>query len=97
MYDINQLAIMKAAAYTGRDKIRDFYDICFICKNYFEELHQDVKNVIANAIEYKGIEQYDYIVKDQQDDLIDEKKLLTDFLLVCDKLGIFAYDNKDNN
>ena len=97
VYDINQLAIMKAAAYTGRDKIRDFYDICFICKNYFEELHQDVKNVIANAIEYKGIEQYDYIVKDQQDDLIDEKKLLTDFLLVCDKLGIFAYDNKDNN
>ena len=97
VYDINQLAIMKAAAYTGRDKIRDFYDICFICKNYFEELHQDVKNVIANAIEYKGIEQYDYIVEDQQDDLIDEKKLLTDFLLVCDKLGIFAYDNKDNN
>ena len=97
VYDINQLAIMKAAAYTGRDKIRDFYDICFICKNYFEELHQDVKNVIANAIEYKGIEQYDYIVKEQQDDLIDEKKLLTDFLIVCDKLGIFAYDNKDNN
>ena len=36
VYNINELCLMKAMAYSGRDNIRDLYDICFICNNYFK-------------------------------------------------------------
>ena len=81
---------MKASAYSGRDKIRDLYDICFICNNYWNELSEDVKSFIRIAIEYKGLEQFEYIIKDQKDELIDNKKLEDDFLKMYDKLGILS-------
>lgn len=93
VYNINQLAIMKANAYTGRDKIRDFYDVCFICNNYWDELEDSVKSIITTALEYKGFEQYEYIIKDQKDILIDNDKLLDDFLNTCNKLGLLTNES----
>lgn len=95
VYNINQLAIMKANAYTGRDKIRDFYDICFICNNYWNDLDTNVKAIVRIALEYKGLEQYEFIIKDQQDELINNDKLLEDFLTVCDKLDLLTEDIDD--
>lgn len=88
VYNINELAIQKTSAYNQRDKIRDLFDICFICNNYWNELSQDTKSMIENAVEYKGIEQYDYITRDQSDELIDNEMLLVDFLKICDKFGL---------
>lgn len=81
---------MKANAYSGRDKIRDLYDICFICNHYWENLSEDVKSLIRVAVEYKGIEQFEYIVRDQKDELIDNKKLIDDFLKTYEKLGLLS-------
>lgn len=97
VYNINQLAIMKANAYTGRDKIRDFYDICFICNNYWDELDNSVKAIVRTALEYKGLEQYEYIIKDQYDELINNDKLLEDFLIVCDKLDLLTENIEEQN
>lgn len=93
VYNINELCLMKTMAYSGRDKIRDLYDICFICNNYFEKISSDVKNSIRVAVEYKGIEQFEYIIKDQKDELIDSKKLENDFLNVYNKLGLLSSNN----
>lgn len=90
VYNINQICLMKANAYSGRDKIRDLYDICFICNNYWDDLSDDVKNFIRVAVEYKGLEQFEYIIKDQKDELIDNDKLVTDFLKMYEKLGLLS-------
>lgn len=98
VYNINELCLMKSMAYSGRDKIRDLYDICFICNNYWDKLSDDVKNSIRVAIEYKGIEQFEYVIKDQKDELIDNKKLEDDFLKVYDKLGLlFEQEESEDN
>lgn len=94
VYNIDTLCIMKTNAYSGRDKIRDLYDVSFICNNYYDELSEPTKTMLRNAIEYKGVEQFDYIVQEQHDTLIDEDKLAEDFLNMYEKLGLL-YDNEE--
>ena len=36
VYTIDRICQLKTGAYQGRDKIRDLYDICFICDRYFD-------------------------------------------------------------
>lgn len=94
VYDIDTLCRMKTNAYSSRDKIRDLYDITFICNNYYDRLSSQTVLQMQDALGYKGIEQFDYILKVQRDELIDENKLAADFLLMFDKLGIL-YDEKE--
>ena len=96
VYNINELCLMKAMAYSGRDKIRDLYDICFICNNYWDKLSDNVKDTIRVAIEYKGLEQFEYIVKDQKDELINNDVLEDEFLKLYDKLGLLSEEAEDN-
>lgn len=90
VYTINQICLMKANAYSGRDKIRDLYDVCYICNNFWDELSNDVKNMIRVAVEYKGVEQFEYVIKDQKDELINNEKLETEFLKMYEKLGLLS-------
>jgi predicted nucleotidyltransferase component of viral defense system len=94
VYQIEPLCLMKATAYAARDKIRDLYDLSYICNNFFDELSSQTLLTVRNAIEYKGIEQYDYLVKQTKDELIDVVKLGDDFLKMYDKLGLL-YDSGD--
>jgi predicted nucleotidyltransferase component of viral defense system len=94
VYNIDELCAMKTNAYSGRDKMRDLYDLSFICKAYFEQLSDKTISFLRNAMEYKGVEQFDYIMREQKDDLIDENKLAEDFLLMFDKLGLL-YDEEE--
>lgn len=94
VYTIDSLCAMKANAYVGRDKIRDLYDLAFICNRHWDTLPATLKAVVRNAVEHKGIEQFDYIVRDQQDDLIDKDKLAGDFLEMYDKLGLLFDENE---
>ena len=94
VYNINTLCIMKTNAYASRDKIRDLYDVSFICNHYFNQLSSQTIALLRTAIEYKGIEQFDYIVREQQDELIDQGKLADDFLSMYDKLGLL-YNEKE--
>ena len=91
VYNIEPLCIMKINAYTNRDKIRDLYDVTFICKRFFDLLSPQTIALLRSAVEYKGIEQFDFLIKDQQDELIDSGKLAEDFLDMYDRLGLL-YD-----
>ncbi len=94
VYILDTLCIMKANAYTGRDAIRDLYDLAFICNNHMENLTPQTIALVRNALEYKGIEQFDYMVQTQEDELIDNEKLAEDFLLMFDRFGLL-YDAQE--
>ena len=94
VYNINSLCIMKANAYSSRDRIRDLYDITFICNNYWEQLNDAVKALVRETILHKGIVQFDYLVKNQPDELVNTDKLADSFLKMYDRLGLLAEDGE---
>ena len=94
VYKIDSLCVMKTNAYVSRDKIRDLHDLVFICNKYWNELPPHTKSVVRNAVEFKGIEQFDYLIKDQKDDLVDIEKLAEGFLEMYDNLGLL-YDERE--
>jgi hypothetical protein len=87
---------MKASAYLSRDRIRDLYDVSFICNKYLNQLSEPVKNQIRDAIEYKGLEQFDYLVSTQKDELINESALVDSFLKMTDNLGVLLEIDEEN-
>lgn len=96
VYTIDMLCMMKNNAYMSRDKIRDLYDLCFIGEKYYDRLSPATKAGLQNALEYKGLEQFDYVIQTQKDPLIDNNKLAEQFLNLYDKLGIL-YDEAEKN
>jgi predicted nucleotidyltransferase component of viral defense system len=94
VYNIESLCVMKTNAYAGRDKIRDLYDVTFICNNYFDRLSPQAAALLRSALEHKGIAQFDYVVRNQPDDLIDSDKLAADFLAMHDRLGLLLDENE---
>lgn len=90
VYDINQMAMLKCNAYLGRDRIRDLYDLCFIFQKYESELSAAAKNQITEAFSVKGIEQVEYLLETQADELVDKNRLFDDFFVVCEKLGLIT-------
>ena len=51
---------------------------------------------MQEALERKGLEQYDILINEQSDPLIDNDKLLEDFLNAWDKIGLnFDKDEKE--
>lgn len=96
VYNINKLCILKSSAYSGRDKLRDLYDLCFIINNYYEELSNDTISIVKSVVEYKGIEQFDYFDKPEYyDELIDMNKLSEDFLKMYNKLGLLSEESQE--
>lgn len=96
VYSINRLAQMKANAYASRDKIRDLYDLSFICNHFYSNLSSQTINILSDAVGNKGIEQFDYLLSTQYDPLIDKDKLASDFLSMNEKLGLL-YSNEERN
>jgi len=94
VYDIEPLCVMKVNAYAGRDKIRDLYDVTFICNNYFDCLSPQTVALVRGAVEHKGIAQFDYVVRNQPDELIDCDKLALDFLTMYERLGLLLDKNE---
>ena len=90
VYTLDELARLKAAAYSGRDKIRDLYDVAFICTHHFDKLSASAQDALRSALEYKDLEHFDYIVRTQRDELIDPDALETMFLESFDKLGLLS-------
>lgn len=88
VYPIDKLLGMKINAYNGRDKIRDLYDIVFILKNYKEQIPDILIEQLKNSFEYKGLEQFDYLIKTQDDSLIDKDRLAENLLEIYDELGL---------
>lgn len=87
-YTIDFLANFKANAYAMRDTIRDLYDISFIINNFWDSLSDSTKRNFQDILSYKGLEQYDYVIHQQKDALVDNEKMLKDFLRAYDRLNI---------
>jgi predicted nucleotidyltransferase component of viral defense system len=94
VYNIDTLCVLKTYAYSNRDKIRDLYDIAFICNNYFNLLSRQTATLLRTMLEYKGLEHYDYITQNQPDTLIDPDKLADDFLKMYDRLGLLLNETE---
>lgn len=92
VYNIDSICMMKINAYASRDKIRDLYDLTFICNNYW--VSPVIINMVRNCVEYKGLEQFDYLINQQSDELIDNNKLADDFLKMYDRLGLLIGDDE---
>jgi len=68
------------------------YDVTFISKHYHDVLSPQTIVLMRNSVEYKGIEHFDYIIREQQDELIDNDKLSEDFLTMFDRPGLLHDD-----
>lgn len=88
VYTIDRLAQLKASAYQNRDKIRDLYDLCFICNKHFDDLTPRTVVQIQDALAFKGLDYFDYVVNTQKDPLINPDKLVDSFLKMYDKLDL---------
>jgi predicted nucleotidyltransferase component of viral defense system len=96
VYNLDTLAMMKNNAYQSRAKIRDLYDLSFILAHYWDNVRQQTKAAVANAMSYNGLERFYYYVKTQQDALIPKDQvdeMTNNFLSVYDRLGL-ADDEK---
>ena len=94
VYSINRFAQLKSAAYLGREKIRDLFDLTFICNHYYDQLSHDALNGIRDVLSVKGIDQFDYLIATQDDPLIDKDMLADSFLKSFEKLGLLI--DQDN-
>lgn len=88
VYSIESILLMKLNAFNHRDKIRDLYDIVFIYSNYKNNINSSLLFMLRDAVAYKGLEQFDYLIKDQSDELIDNDKLAEGFLSMYFDLGL---------
>lgn len=85
VYRMDYLASMKINAYLARDRIRDLFDVSFIVNNYWQELSPAVQSTIRFALAEKGLEQFDVVIAQQKDALIDPDKLESEFLQAIEK------------
>lgn len=73
VYGIKELINMKATAFSGRDKIRDFYDLGFLLKEYPKYFSRDNLLSIHQKITYAGEEELNLLLLEE----VEKHKLVT--------------------
>ena len=88
-YSIDNLFSMKLSALSGRTKIRDLYDICFIYNNFKDKLSNTNIILLDNNLSQKPADYFEYLIKTQGDDeFIDNEKFEDSYLkMICDLSG----------
>lgn len=94
VYNIDTLALLKNNAFQQRTQLRDLFDACFICNNYFNELQNNTKTAIRSALSYRGLDYADWIIQTQSDPLVDPEQLATSVLEAFDVCGLI--DQRDD-
>ena len=92
VYTISELCVLKSFAYVSRDKLRDLFDLTYIAQRYYDELSDAARDALQRALEYKDLEQFDYLVRTQSDPLIDPDLLADRFLRTMDQAGLLRDD-----
>lgn len=87
VYKINELSNLKLSTYLLRDRLRDLFDLCFICNNYFNDLTAGTILLLSDVFIRGGLKHCDYLIYRQHDELIDKDKLRASFLEAFGKLG----------
>ena len=54
VYKLDELCRMKTHAYSSRDRIRDLYDLTFICNNYWNELSDNILSPCRTVYPIRG-------------------------------------------
>ena len=62
----------------------------WICCEHYDDIDQSARDAIRTALEYKDVEQFDYVVKSDPDPLIDVDLLETRFLTALEKSGLMS-------
>ena len=94
VYCLDALARLKAAAYLGRDTIRDLYDVTFLVNEHFDELSQASRSLLPGALANKGLDQFEVVRAENNDDLIDTDQLATHLLEAYERLGIESMEEE---
>lgn len=87
-YNIDDLALRKGAAYQYGNRLKDLYDVCYICGHYLDDLSPYVLEQLKINMGINGIRQCEYVINTQEDDSVDKNRLVRDYLAVYDKLGL---------
>lgn len=87
-YNIDQLAIMKATAYSARDTLRDLFDVTFIVNTFYERLSEPTQAMLRYALAEKGLEQFDILTAQEHDELIEPDTLASNLLNAFDVLDL---------
>lgn len=65
VYLVDELIKMKGVAFSGRDKIRDFYDLGYLLKNYPDKFSKENLFNIREKIFYAGEDELNLLLKDE--------------------------------
>lgn len=57
--------IGKINAYMSSDKLEDLCGVVHIINRYYDKLSHSIRMMLCNALEYKGIAHFDYVVSTQ--------------------------------
>ena len=94
VYDISELIKMKVVAFSGRDKIRDFYDLGFLLQKYPTKFSQEALFNIHEKISYSGIDELNMLLLSEvesnklilRDNINDIKYYAQDMLRIIENL-----------
>ncbi len=65
VYSIDELIKMKTIAFSGRDKIRDFYDLGYLLEKYPQNFSKESLFAIHEKVSYAGVEELNLLLKDE--------------------------------
>ena len=65
VYDIDELIKMKVVAFSGRDKIRDFYDLGFLLQMYPQHFSKESLFAVYEKISYAGVDELNLLLLDE--------------------------------
>ena len=88
VYNILSMLDEKLRAYLGRTALRDLYDIVFISLKYWCMLSDREKDAIRNSFYQKDLSYIDYLLKTQEDVLINKSDLEFSVLRLFSLLGL---------
>ncbi|MDE6660299.1 MAG: hypothetical protein K2J93_00560 [Anaeroplasmataceae bacterium] len=86
-YSINDIFMKKTRQFSYHKRIRDLYDIVYICENYWDILDQRLIDSMKDSFFYLEYDFFEMIFATQVDELIDTKQLKKDFNKVWKKIG----------
>jgi len=73
IYSIDELIKMKTIAFSGRDKIRDLYDLGYLLEKYPQKFSKESLFSVHQKISYAGTQELDLLLKDE----IEKHKLIS--------------------
>lgn len=79
VYEIDELISEKILLFNHKKKIRDLFDIVFICNHYWNQLDARIKSTIIDSFSYLEYDFFEMLFVTQNDELIDLNLLKESF------------------